>query len=322
MSKSKIEWTDAVWNPVTGCSKISPGCQNCYAERMAKRLVGRCGYLNDEPFKVTLHPNRLDLPQKWRTPRRIFVNSMGDLFHPDVPSEWIERVWQTILATDKHTYLILTKRPDRMRQLVGSSPELLLTENIWLGVTAENQAAADERIPILLQIPASVRFVNVEPCLGPVDLNRWLKETCTQCGGIGRVPNHPHIPSHQCPRCKGTGKVYYPRLNWVICGGESGPGGRPMHPDWARSLRDQCQAAGVPFLFKQWGEWAPFYDRDKDDPDWRDVPKEKPGVCRINLDGGCGFHGERVVYFRRFGKKKAGRILDGRTWDEFPVMKT
>jgi protein gp37 len=259
VGKTKIEWTEYSWNPVTGCTPASEGCQNCYAKRMATRLKGRYGYPEDEPFKVTLHPEKLKEPLKWKKPRRVFVCSMGDLFHEQVPDEYIAKVWEVMSNASQHTFLVLTKRPQRMKDFLarlgwyihdrdGYPMEAVLDEggkytlkNVWLGVTAENQQRADERIPILLQIPAAVRFVSIEPMLGPV------------------------VIPEEWP-------------DWVICGGETGPGARPIHPAWVRSLRDQCQAAGTPFFFKSWGEWA-----------------------------------EHNV-----GKKKAGRLLDGRTWDEMP----
>ena len=194
---SRIEWTDATWSPVTGCTPISEGCENCYARRMAKRLRGRCGYPTDEPFKVTLHPERLEEPLKWKKPRRVFVCSMGDLFHEDVPDEFIYEIWDVMVQSKQHTFLVLTKRPDRMKSFIekvmcnrmdyaltfGGTPEgkkarkwaQKPVQNVWLGVTAENQEQADKRIPILLQIPATVRFVSVEPMLGPIRLQRdWL----------------------------------------------------------------------------------------------------------------------------------------------------
>jgi len=188
--------------------------------------------------------------------------------------------------------------------------------NVWLGVTAENQEQADKRIPILLQTPAAVRYVSVEPMLGPVDLDSYYQQwQCPECGTW-------ESDDRYCTTCSidrwDFGELDKTGIDWIVCGGESGPGARPCHPDWARSLRDQCQAAGVPFFFKQWGQWYPFYDRDIDDPDWRNVPEEEVGICRLNLAGGHGFHGDRVVYFKRVGKKKAGRLLDGRTWDEMP----
>ncbi|MCL6446839.1 MAG: phage Gp37/Gp68 family protein [Armatimonadetes bacterium] len=307
MGKSKIEWTDYVWNPVTGCTPVSEGCRNCYAARYAKRLAGRCGYPKDNPFRIILHLERLNEPLRWKKPRRVFVCSMGDLFHPDVPDEFIKQVFNS-MATDilqpcKHTYMVLTKRPERMLQFFekyttcGVAP----WPNVWLGVTAENQEAADERIPILLQVPAAVHWVSCEPLLGSVDLSGWLELTwaCPECGDMSGFVGE---------RCSCGEGVYVeqPRLNWVVVGGETGPGARPMHPDWVGSLRDQCQAAGVPFFFKQWGEWQlmelnePLDVRNKETGDFETWPAGK-------------------TVFKRVSKKKAGRLLDGRTWDELPI---
>lgn len=255
---TKIEWTDETWNPVTGCSKISAGCKNCYAERMAKRLAGRFGY-PDAPnsFDVTLHPDRLEEPLRWRNPRKVFVCSMSDLFHPDVPKEFIWKVLEVAWKSDNHIFQILTKRPKRMRHIYSDLCGNCLEDtplNIWLGVTAENQETADERIPILLETPAAVRFVSVEPILGPVDLWPYLQK------------DSPHF-NH--------------KLDWVIAGGETGPGARPPHPDWFRALRDQCAAADVPFFFKQWGG-----------------PHKKGWVIVDEL--------------------YTGNVLDGDTWEQFP----
>jgi protein gp37 len=224
MADTRIEWAHKVWNPITGCSPVSEGCQNCYAKRMSKRLAGRCGYPADDPFRVTLHPERLDEPLKWKKPRRVFVCSMGDLFHEDVPRWMRFEVMDIILQAKQHTFLILTKRPANMKECfewyyskAGRTIETI--KNLWLGVTAENQARADERIPILLQIPATVRFVSVEPMLGPVDLTNFI---------IG--PN---------------------RLDWVICGSETGPNRREACIEWIGDLCDQCEHAGVPFFLKQ-----------------------------------------------------------------------
>ena len=249
---SKIEWTGVTWSPITGCTKISEGCQNCYAERMAKRLAGRFGYPKDDPFRVTFHSDRLDKPFGWKKPRVIFVCSMGDLFHKDVTDKQIDQVFNTMtfpMVDTPHTYLILTKRPERI--LTGYVEHFAQWPNIWLGVTAENQRMADERIPILLQIPAAVRFVSCEPLLESVNLSHWLFE----------------------PKSNNFGDLKE-NINWVIVGGESGPGARPMHGDWARNIRYDCNLAGVPFFFKHWG-----------------------GV----------------------NKKKAGRLLDGREWNEAPL---
>jgi len=231
---TKIEWAEESWNPITGCTPISEGCEHCYARRIAQRLRGRCGYPKDDPFRVTFHPDRLDQPLHWKKPRMIFVCSMGDLFHPDVSEYDILAIWQrmgefhdregTILPVEKrpgHTYMVLTKRPERALKFLSCRyPHGYERKNVWLGVSVENQKRADVRIPILLQIPAAKRFVSIEPMLGSIKLQHY-----------------------------GTGTS----IDWVICGGESGPGARPMHPDWPRSIRDQCQAAGIPFFFKQWG---------------------------------------------------------------------
>jgi len=225
MSRTKIEWTETTWNPLTGCTPISPGCAHCYARRMAQRLAGRCGYpAAPHEFEVTLHPERLSEPLGWKKPRRVFVCSMGDLFHESVPFEYIARVYGVMTLNQQHTFQVLTKRPYRAVDFIHWAEDRYKfartpPPNIWLGATIENQEQADKRIPVLLQIPAAVRFVSVEPLLGPV---------------------YPLDP-------QGV------RLDWVICGGETGPGARPMHPDWARSLRDQCAVAGVPFFFKKMG---------------------------------------------------------------------
>ncbi len=315
MSKSKIEWTDRTWNPVTGCTKISEGCRNCYAERMSKRIAGRAGYPKDEPFKVTLHEGRLEEPLRWTKPSKIFVCSMGDLFHEDVLGEFILKVFDVMHQCPQHTFQVLTKRPENMNDFISEMVESGLwgeiPGHILLGVTAENQEQADKRIPVLLQIPAAKRFVSVEPMLGPVELNyefnQWLgEEREVDCGGCSATPvrGQPYCPGHDAGG-----------IDWVICGGESGPGARPMHPDWVRDLRDQCQEAGVPFLFKQWGEWFP---RDQ----WEHNPE------LVLPDDEFAYHnGAKTHVFKnlnnhfpvhKVGKKKAGRLLDGKVWDEYP----
>jgi protein gp37 len=213
MSYSRIEWTEATWNPVTGCSKVSAGCLNCYAERMAKRLkaMGQPNYRHG--FKVAVHEKALALPLKWKKPRLVFVNSMSDLFHKDVPLSFIKRVFDAMLKADWHCYQILTKRPERLLEL---DPKLAWAPHIWMGVTVED-ATHKDRIHDLRKTHAHVKFVSLEPLLSP----------------LGRLP------------LKG--------IDWAIVGGESGPGARPMNPEWAISVRDQCERAGVPFFFKQWG---------------------------------------------------------------------
>lgn len=282
---TKIEWTEVTWNPVTGCTPVSPACEHCYARRMAKRLAGRGGYpAAPHEFDVTIHSKRLSEPLAWKTPRRVFVVSMGDLFHAHVPDEFIYKIFAIMALCPEHTFQILTKRPQRMAQIIngvffssqvdriktdlmstimsdqGRSVDAYIGEegyfengylkNVWIGVTAENQEQADRRIPVLLQIPAAVRFVSVEPMLGRLDLTRWLTATTGQHWQEG----HPESPYPERP---GGYTEWWPCLNWVICGGETGPGARPMHPDWARSLRDQCAVAGVPFFFKKMGSaWS------------------------------------------------------------------
>jgi protein gp37 len=254
--KSAIEWTEATWNPVTGCDRVSEGCDHCYAQTLAKRLkaMGSPRYQRDgnsrtsgPGFGVTLHIDQLTLPMRWSTPRTVFVNSMSDLFHDDVPSDFIVEVFRTMAATPSHTYQVLTKRPGRMASLLArwhSSSELRdLVElpNVWLGTSVENQRWAAVRVPKLIETPATVRFLSCEPLLGPIDLEMAL-----------------------------------PHLDWVIVGGESGPGCRPMDPDWARSLRHQCKASGVPFFFKQWGGRTPKAGgRKLDGRTWGEMPSRE-----------------------------------------------
>ncbi|MBY9081021.1 phage Gp37/Gp68 family protein [Paenibacillus sp. HN-1] len=332
--KTKIEWTDATWNPIVGCSKVSEGCRNCYAfdlhgqRHTAKQAGKQLPEQYAKPFsEIQLFPDRLDQPLRWRRPRRIFVNSMSDLFHPDVPDEYIDEVFEVMAMCQNHTFQVLTKRPARMLEwfntvrsrrpiqgqgvCTGGSPFCMGAyckthdasvgycgspwplPNVWLGVTVENQQAADERIPLLLQTPAAVRFLSCEPLLGSVDLSKWLMTP-------GWVPSYydPDNRNGQ-PNAEPTNDY----INWCIVGGESGSKARPMHPDWARSLRDQCQAAGVPFLFKQWGEWKETHSLRCNEPGIKGKPwvtfDPDTSVCRI-------------------GKQAAGRELDGRTWDEYP----
>lgn len=321
--RSGIEWTDATWNPTTGCDRVSPGCDHCYALTLAKRLkgMGSAKYQRDgDPrtsglgFGITEHPDTLATPLDWRTPRKVFVDSMSDLFHDGVSSEHIAKVWTVMARTPRHTYQVLTKRHGRMRSLLSSTsfrrevdhhhgwlvdrdgvdlvaPVTWPLPNVWLGVSVEDQKRADLRIPALLDTPAAVRWLSCEPLLGPVDLDRSAAD---YLGG------HRHV-------------------DWLVAGGESGPDARPMHPAWARSLRDQCTAAGVPFLFKQWGAWVgstwPGAAWQHTEPHaW---VNEDTGVAvdeaTAMADVPGGYHG---MY--RVGKKAAGRELDGRTWDEYP----
>ena len=212
-TQSAIEWTESTWNPVTGCTKTSAGCTHCYAERMARRLkaMGQSNYADG--FRVTTHEHALELPLTWKRPQMIFVNSMSDLFHRKVPTQFIRRIFDVMNAADWHTYQVLTKRSERLRDL---SPELPWAPHIWMGVTVENGDYIS-RIDDLRGTGATTKFLSLEPLLGP-------------------IPN-----------------LDLDGIDWVIVGGESGPRARPMHPDWARGIRDRCMASGVPFFFKQWG---------------------------------------------------------------------
>jgi protein gp37 len=234
--KSEIEWTESTWNPLTGCTKISPGCKHCYAERMALRLqaMGQRNYVNG--FALTLHDAALELPLRWKKPQTIFVNSMSDMFHSEVPCDFIIRAFDVMRRAHWHRFQILTKRADRLANLNADLP---WPENIWMGVSVESDAYT-RRIDHLRNTGAAIKFLSLEPLLGPLD------------------------------------DLRLEAIDWVIVGGESGPGARPMNPEWVVSIRNQCIAAGVPFFFKQWG-----------------------GVW----------------------KKRHGRVLEGRTWDEMPAIK-
>ena len=230
---SKIEWTDATWNPVTGCHKVSPGCKLCYAERLARRLkaTGMVKYRNG--FAVTTHPDTLEIPLRWRKPRTIFVNSMSDLFHSQIPDQFIRDVFAVMEQAHWHRYQVLTKRPERVAAL---NPLLPWPAQIWLGVSVES-ARYTHRIDLLRQTGAAVKFLSLEPLLAPL------------------------------PALNLDG------IDWVIVGGESGPGARPMQADWARDIRDQCAAAGVPFHFKQWGGvFKKRNGRELDGETWDEMP--------------------------------------------------
>lgn len=340
MGDTRIEWCTKVWNPVTGCTKVSSGCKNCFAARMAKRLAGRCGYPADDSFRVTLHPDRVDIPLRWRKPQRVFVNSMSDLFHDDVPTEFIYRVFAVMAEASQHTFLILTKRPKRMMELltrptiandvwlqtsrgVTAEPSPWPLPNVWLGVSVEDQSQ-DQRIRHLLATPAAVRFVSYEPALGPLNptrvaCSRWPHDAPGPAeagmfdaltGERWALQHGQEVGRHRDPQI--------PTLDWIIAGGETGPGARPAHPDWFRSLCDQGAAAGVPFFFKGWGEWFPRGQ-------WEDNPTlvlpddscayiESP-VTHVftDADGPCPVH--------RVGKRAAGRLLDGREYSEFPEVR-
>lgn len=266
---TKIAWCDETVNVVTGCTPVSAGCANCYAAGVAKRFWGERKFSD-----VQMHPERLGLGRlfRLRKPRRIFLNSMGDLFHDDVAEEFIFQTWNAMRALNRHQFIILTKRPERMKDVIThlswmSDPEgagrgymayqgipgSQVLPNVWLGVTAENQAMADERIPILLETPAAVRFVSVEPQLEAVELKpEWFYDECPDGCGC-RMPEEADWLDCACGGlCQHEQWLdYEPKISWIIVGAESGPKRRPFDLDWARSLRDQCQAAQVPFFLKQ-----------------------------------------------------------------------
>lgn len=243
---STIEWTDATWNPVTGCTKVSPGCDHCYAETFAERFRGVKGHPFEQGFDLRLWPERLHLPLSWRQPRRIFVNSMSDLFHNDVPDDFIAKIFDVMLEAKQHMFQVLTKRPARMVRWTQQRFKYL-PSHIWLGTTVEADSFKG-RIRQLQETPATVRFLSLEPLIAPIFLD----------------------------------KSYLEGIHWVIVGGESGWGARPMKPEWVYTIRNQCLRHNVPFFFKQWGAHTP--------------------------EG------------RRVGKAAAGRHLDGKTWDGMPSI--
>jgi len=336
--KTGIEWTDATWSPTRGCSRVSAGCMNCYAESVANRfsgtglpyegLIAKGGQWNGQ---IKLVPEKLDEPLRWKKPRKIFVCSTSDLFHENVPDYFIDKVFAVMGMAHQHTFQILTKRPERMQKYIqkrtsaspvlvsGAVPELMVyhpfgdgcyPRNVWLGVSVEDQKTADERIPLLLQTPAAVRWISAEPLLGAIDLTRsWLRMP----GGGESLTNYLQ---RGVELLDDGHEINYPALDWVVVGGESGNNARPMHPDWARSLRDQCKAAGVPFLFKQNGEYLSACQDECDtggperDWIWSDGQKYQYS------DGQRG----GVALMRRVGKKAAGRLLDGVLHDEYPVV--
>jgi protein gp37 len=240
-----IEWTDATWNPVTGCTKISAGCDHCYAERFSERFRGSSGHPFEMGFDLTLRPERLDQPLRWRAPRMIFVNSMSDLFHKEVPREFIGRVCDTMERANWHTFQVLTKRSSLMRNFLRRRyADERGPLHMWFGVSVED-GSKKSRIRHLQEAPAGVRFLSIEPLIGPI------------------------------------GNVDLAGIDWVIVGGESGPGARPMDPEWAREVRDQCLDSGVPFFFKQWGGLRPKSGgRELDGLEWSQFP-DTPPSCAV-----------------------------------------
>ena len=304
---SKIEWTHHTFNPWRGCTKVSPGCANCYAEKQSKRNPAVLGVWVDHGARVVASDSYWREPLKWNAAaeqagerHRVFCASMADVFE-DRPElvEPRERLFDLIYRTKSLNWLLLTKRPANISRLVGATINEFhadgIFDNVWLGTSVENQATADERIPLLAEIRGPVKFLSVEPLLGPVDLSTW----CTRRSGTICFSTMPEYTV-------GSGFDLIPSVDWVIVGGESGPKARPMRPDWARSIRDQCVSNNVSFFFKQWGEWIP---RMQLTVHQRSNAQDSAEANAIPIPGDQMW---------RVGKKAAGRILDGRTWDEFP----
>lgn len=341
--KTKIEWTrgadgapGATWNIITGCDMVDAGCTNCYAMQLAgsrlrhhpsraglTRVTGGRAKWTGE---VRFNEGWLDQPLRWTRPRRIFVCAHGDLFHPAVPDEWIDRVFAVMALCPQHTFQVLTKRPERAREYLRKNPGIRIRSqmpkiggpqpviqmnwplpNVWLGTSISDQASADLRVPHLLAAPAAVRFLSAEPLLGQVDLTRWI-------GSRPYIGASTYGGPDGLRRCDLSGNTGL--LDWVIVGGESGAHARPMHPDWARSLRDQCVAAGVAFFFKQWGEWGPSSPEEaagNPHSGWRCLAGHPHVPRREELYPEAG-----AAFIERKGKARAGRLLDGRIWDQMP----
>lgn len=357
--RTAIEWTDATWNPIIGCSVVSPGCTNCYAMRLAgtrlRNHPTRQGLTIDTKAgpvwngKVRLNEDELRAPLRWKRPRNIFVCAHADLFADQVSDRWIDKVFATMVDAPQHTYQVLTKRPARAKAYIEALPERRRAwdchsaldnaawplPNLHLGVSVEDQARADERIPILLATPAAKRWISAEPLLGAIDLTRlkaprhvpededldWRFDAL-QAGEYYEFEDSLGV-------WEGGDGPWRAALDWVVVGGESGPGSRPMHPDWVRQIRDDCRAAGVPFLFKQWGNWMPVSQMPDGMSDelYHPPPARDPeGIRRckvanlvLNRDGHQPKwndpthyrHGEGSMLMFEVGKKAAGRLLDG-----------
>lgn len=335
--KTGIEWTDATWNPVRGCSRVSEGCRHCYAELQAARIIAMDRGRGIPPGEgsydgllakggqwngtIRMVPKKISEPLRWTKPRMIFVNSMSDIFHENVPDAFILRVFDAMRQAtyeggagcgrirdaqrEGHIFQLLTKRPDRMRSFMNRlrfNPELgavlsdddtlpflgPLSRSIWLGVSVEDQATADERIPLLLRTPAAVRWVSAEPLLAPVELTTLI--------GLPREPYDQRLQPN--PR---------PSLDWIVAGGESGPRARPMHPDWVRNLRDQSKAGQIQFLFKQWGDLLPHCQSTK--------PQQRNPVRFAVFQ-----HDQHLYPYYNIGKRAAGRLLDGEQYDGYPEI--
>lgn len=363
-TNTTIEWADKTWSPIIGCDRVSPGCDSCYAISTARIRESNphpsiaaafAGTTQDTDHgvdwsgTVNLLEDRLTEPMRWKTGRKVFVNSLSDLFHKNVPDDFIAKAFATMALTPQHSYQVLTKRHARMRALLSrrdfavavrtemyaldrdatlSLDEVWPLPNLWLGVSVEDQHWADIRIPALLDTPAAVRWISAEPLLGPVDLKQAVRTMGSQ-RGHGLTASYVHAG--------GCCEHQLHGINWVVAGGESGPKARPMHPDWARRLRNQCTAASIPFLFKQWGTWgveAPLDDKGS-------ILNTRRGMGVTVADDGTVYqpgdlaypdgprYGEAVranhsrahlTAMYRLGKKAAGRELDGREHNAFPAV--
>ncbi len=404
-----IEWTDATWNPITGCTLVSEGCRHCYAARLAatrlqhhpsRKGLARLNAAGEAKFtgEVRFNDGWLDQPLRWKRPRMIFVAAHGDLFHPKVTDEQLDQIFAVMALCPQHTFQVLTKRPERARAYLtrpagnglqnihnhiawdavglianrfldgwktegvdGPKRRLVIQAaahwplpNVWLGTSVEDQKRADERIPELLGTPAAVRWISAEPLLGPVEWKRWLPTARKAFRPGGEPFLTPDFFMTKCEHCgwSGSSELVHlargwddadcicpsccrsflcdetPKIDWVVAGGESGPGARPMHPDWVRSLRDQCAAAGVPFLFKQWGAFAPSDPVDvllgRAGKHARGALLHRDGhiITDAEVDrllGDAEFDLEPFQQMIDVGKGRAGRLLDGVLHDGFPA---
>lgn len=317
-------WWDKTWNPIVGCDRVSEGCRNCWAilqahvhyrkEFTVRREDGRIDWTTRKAF-----PDRLEQPFHWKKPSRIAVGLMGDLYHEDFSSDFRRRIYDVVERCPQHTFIIVTKRPRRMHAEIMYSMifERMRREgplpNLWVLTSIEDQKTADERIPWILRIPAAIRGVSVEPMLGEVNLTHlpnpgfgeWQRYYDALKGEAWCVNQYGDIDRSPCE----------PKIHWVICGGESGSGARPVFPYWIRSIRDQCRMAGTAFFFKQWGEWS--HNRGTKNPR-RAVFVGSNGMIE---DGSIGIEDD-LVLVHRVGKRAAGRVLDGREWLEFPEVRS
>jgi len=329
--KSKIEWTDSTFNPWIGCTKISPACDNCYAESWSKRF-GDVEWGNHERRRTS--EKTWNNPRRWQRdadawksehgrPRFVFCASLADVFDNQVPADWRADLWKLIKECDRLVWLLLTKRPQNIAKMLPDDWGAGYP-NVWLGTTVENQEIANRNIPHLFNVSAAKRFLSIEPIVGPIDLTVIDIDGDSTMDAL-TAPTWEQMESEWHGTADDwkdsfedfygvwpgdrSGPMYRP-LDWVITGGESGTNARPAHPDWYRDLRDQCVQASVPFHFKQWGEWKPL--EDSSEGEW---PTKTDHMCRFSYDGEYVDHGYPQ---QRVGKKFAGRLLDGRTWDERP----